>query len=88
MQTSIRKKSLYYSLEENRTKVKQTTQWLIAFSLAISIVTIVLAFLFFNNEYKYIMLFIAGSAIYLCYTIFSLWYTRKKIKQKLKSLDK
>lgn len=88
MQTSIRKKSLYYSLEENRAKVKQITKWLIAFSLVISIVTIILAFLFFSNEYKYIMVLIAGSAIYLCYTIFSLWYTRKKIKQKLKSLDK
>ena len=87
MQTSIHKKSLYYSLEENKAKVKQTTQWLIAFCLAISIAIIILAFLFFNNEYKYIVAFIAGIAIYLCYTIFRLWHTRKKIKQKIKTLQ-
>ena len=88
MQTSIRKKSLYYSLEENRAKVKQITKWLIAFSLAISIVTIIAAIWFFNNEFKFVIVFVASIAIYLCYTIFSLWHTRKKIKQKLKTFDK
>ena len=88
MQTSIRKKSLYYSLEENRAKVKQITKWLIAFSLAISIVTIIAAIWFFNNEFKFVIVFVASIAIYLCYTIFSLCHTRKKIKQKLKTFDK
>ncbi|MFN0728789.1 hypothetical protein [Polaribacter gochangensis] len=86
MHAHIHKKSLYYSLQENKGKIRQTTKWLIFFSSLISVVLLVLAFLFFDNEYTYIIALISGYVIYLGCTIFSLWHIRKKIKEKLKTL--
>ncbi len=86
MHAHIHKKSLYYSLQENKGKIKQTTKWLIFFSSLISVVLLAVAFLFFNEKYTYIIALISGYVIYLGYTIFSLWHTHKKIKQKIKKL--
>ena len=84
MSTTIRKKSLYYSLQENRTKIQQTTKRLILFTILISLILIMIAFKSVNNIYFYVLLTIPVYAFYLCVTIYNLWNTRKKIKQKLK----
>lgn len=84
MPTTIRKKSLYYSLQENRTKIQQTTKRLILFTILISLILIMIAFKSVNNIYFYVLLTIPVYAFYLCVTIYNLWNTRKKIKQKLK----
>lgn len=86
MNTTIRKKSLYYSLKENKIKVKKATKWLILFSLLINLVLLISAITFLNKEYVYVIVFLSGITIYLCYTIFTLWQTHKKIKQKIKTL--
>ncbi len=86
MHAHIHKKSLYYSLQENKGKIRQTTKWLIFFSTVISVVLLTLAFLFFDEKYTYIIALISGYVIYLGCTIFSLWHTHKKIKQKIKKL--
>ena len=86
MHTGIHKKSLYYSLRENKNKVRKTTKWLVLFSLLMSITSLVSAFTFLKNEFIYVIAFFSSCSIYLCYTIFTLWQKNKKIKEKLKTL--
>lgn len=86
METTVHKKSLIYSLQENKEKVKKQTRLLVVFTVAITAFLLVFAFTNITQWYAIAIILFSGYVLYLCYTIFTLWQRHKKIKQKLKTL--
>lgn len=87
MQGEIHKNSLQFSLRENREKVKSATKVLLVFTLVAIAFLLVLAFTNINQWYAIAILLFSSYVLYLCYKIFTLWQTHKKIKQKLKRFN-
>lgn len=86
MQGEIHKNSLQFSLQENKSKVKKATKVLLVFTLVAIAFLLVYAFTNINQWYSIAIIFFNSYVLHLCYKIFTLWQTHKKIKQKLKSL--
>ena len=86
METTVRKKSLIYTLQEIKVKVKSATKILLVFTLSSVAFLLVFAFTNITQWYAIAIIFFCGYVIYLCYKIFSLWQTHKKIKEKIKTL--
>ncbi|TVZ56253.1 hypothetical protein OD91_1535 [Lutibacter sp. Hel_I_33_5] len=86
METTVHKKSLIYSLQENKEKVKKQTRLLVVFTVAITAFLLAFAFTNITQWYALAIIFFSGYVLYLCYKIISLWQRHKKIKEKLKTL--
>lgn len=86
METAIHKKSLMYTLKENKVKVKSTTQILLPLTLVSIVLLLVYAFTNITQWYALAIILFSSYVLYLCYKIVSLWQRHKKIKQKLKTL--
>jgi 4-hydroxybenzoate polyprenyltransferase len=86
METTVHKKSLIYSLQENKEKVKKQTILLVFFAIVIAAFLLAFAFTNITQWYAFAIIVFSSYVLYLCYTIFSLWQRHKKIKQKLNSL--
>ena len=86
MDQKIHKKSLLYTLQENKVKVKLATKKLVIIALLISLPLLVFAFMHISRWYALAIIILGGYILHLCYKIFMLWHVHKKIKQKLKTL--
>jgi 4-hydroxybenzoate polyprenyltransferase len=86
METTVHKKSLIYSLQENKENVKKKTRLLVFFAIVITAFLLVFAFVNIRQWYAFAIIFFSGYVLYLCYKIFSHWQKHKKIKAKLKTL--
>lgn len=86
MHKKIHKKSLQYSLIENRIRVNSITRKLMLSTLLIAALALVFSFIYMNIWYAILLLIITVFALYQCYKIIVLWNTRKSIKQKIKTL--
>jgi len=86
METAVHKKSLIYTLQENKVKVKKATKILLPLTLVSIVLLLVYAFTNITQWYAIAIIVFSGYVLHLCYTIFTLWQTHKKIKEKLKTL--
>lgn len=86
MHQEIHKKSLLYTLKENRIKVKTFTKYLIVFSISVCIILLLLSIKQETQTYLFITIPIVIYILYASYKIVSIWQIHKKIKQKIKSL--
>lgn len=86
METAVHKKSLMYTLQENKVKVKRATKILLLLTLVSIFLLLVYAFTNITQWYAIAIIVFSGYILHLCYKIISLWHTRKKIKRKLKTL--
>jgi len=86
MKKNIHKKSLYYSLKENKKKVKTATKKLLVASIVLCVLVVLLLFLPVSKIATIGLLLFIGYVLYVCYTIYTLWQTRLQIKTKLKTL--
>lgn len=87
MHQEIHKKSLIYTLRENKNKTKKTIKILLGFMLTIIAFLLVYAFTNITQWYAIAIIVFSGYILHLCYTIFRLWQTHKKIKQKINTLQ-
>lgn len=86
MLQEVHKKSLLYTLKENKYKVKKATKNLLLFTLVFIAFLLVIAYQNITQWYAFILIFTCLYVGYLCYHIFSLWRKHKKIKEKIKLL--
>ena len=86
MHQEIHKKSLLYTLRENKVKVKNATKILVVFTLITIVFLLVFALTNITKWYAAAIIIFSSYILHLCYKIFALWQTHKKIKQKLKTL--
>lgn len=83
METAVHKKSLIYTLQENKAKVKNTTKVLLVFTIVATAFLLVYAFTNISQWYSTAIILFSSYVLHLCYKIFALWQTHKKIKEKL-----
>ncbi len=86
MTKNIHKKSLRYTLHENKRKVKSVTKKLIGMSVFLSIFFIAISMIHLSKIYVIGGILFISYSCYLCYTLFTLWQRNKNIKTKLKTL--
>lgn len=85
MHQEIHKKSLLYTLQENKSKEKKTTRLLLFFMLLVAIFLLFLAF-YTAEWYALVFIIISISLTIFCFSIFKFWSTQKKIKDELNKL--
>ena len=86
METAVHKKSLMYTLQENKMRVKKATKILLVFTLSSIVFLLAFAFINITQWYALAIILFSSYVLYLCYKIISLWQRHKKIKEKLKTL--